>query len=58
MYNVQAYDTVHRFESLHKQNNKIINRISKVEDLLSGGGAEIMGGATLNNKRATTKNGN
>ena len=53
----QAYDTIHRFEYLQKQNNNIINRISKVEDLLSGGVVDIMGGETLNNKKTTTKQG-
>lgn len=57
MISEQAYDTIHRFENLHKQNNNIINRISKVEDLLSGGVAEIMGGETLNNKRVAAKQG-
>ena len=31
----QAYETIHRFENLQKQNNTIIHRISHVEDMLA-----------------------
>ena len=44
----QAYETIHRFENLQKQNNTIIHRISHVEDMLAISGCH---GTVPNNLR-------
>ena len=46
--NVQAYDTIHRFENLQRQNNSIIHRLSRVEERLAG---TQHAGDLLNNRR-------
>ena len=51
----QAYETIHRFENLQRQNNTIIHRISRVEDMLAltGDRAALYHGPDniLNNRR-------
>ena len=46
--NVQAYDTIHRFENLQRQNNSIIHWLSRVEERLAG---SQPAGDLLNNRR-------
>ena len=58
---LKAYDSIHRFENLQKQNNTIIHRMSRVEEMLTlNTTAHVQSGSQeiLNNRRTVPKAGN
>ena len=51
----QAYETIHRFENLQRQNNLIIHRLTTVEDMMVANHNLLGSSEILNNGRPAHK---